>query len=46
MTKEIQDLENEQAKLKAADDSTEPAEPEHIMTAQEKLRSMKANKNK
>lgn len=40
MEKEVQNLENEQAKLKAADD-TEPAEPEHIMTAQEKLRKIK-----
>ena len=46
MTAEIAKLEDEQAQLQMFDEPMEPAEPEHIMTAQEKLRSLKANKNK
>ena len=46
MNKEIQELENEQAKLKIADDITEPSEPEHIMTAQERLKNLKISKSK
>lgn len=46
MKAEIAKLEDEQAQLQALDEPIKPAQPEHIMTAQEKLRSLKANKNK
>ena len=46
MRAEIAKIEDEQAKLQALDEPIKPAEPEHIMTAQEKLRSLQASKNK
>lgn len=46
MAKEVQELEDIQASLKMADDSIEPSEPEHIMTAQEKLRLIKERNKK